>query len=68
MWIFIYLIFYYERIALGNYFNNISGHRGLFWYGLLTQAGAFIGAMTIFLLNFFGVFRERDFCTEYNCA
>jgi hypothetical protein len=67
MWIFIYLIFYFERIALGNYFNDTSGHRGLFWYGLLTQAGAFTGALIIFTLSSFDVFKERDPCINYQC-
>ncbi len=67
MWVLVYLIFYYERIALGNYFNKTSGHRGLFWYGQLTQAGAFTGALFIFILTSFEFFKERDFCTHYNC-
>ncbi|CAF3368713.1 unnamed protein product, partial [Rotaria sp. Silwood2] len=67
LWALVYLIFYYERIVLGNYFNKTSGHRGLFWYGLLTQAGAFIGALFIFILTSFDVFKERDLCTNYNC-
>ncbi|CAF1530482.1 unnamed protein product [Adineta ricciae] len=68
MWIFVYLIFYYERVALGNYMNSTSGHRGLFWYGLLTQAGAFTGAVLIFALNAYGIFKERSFCGKYNCS
>ncbi len=67
MWIFLYLVFYYERIALGNYFNDTSGHRGLFWYGLLTQAGACTGAFFIFGLSRGNVFKERDLCTSYQC-
>ncbi|CAF1249206.1 unnamed protein product [Rotaria sp. Silwood1] len=67
VWALVYLIFYYERIVLGNYFNKTSGHRGLFWYGLLTQAGAFIGALFIFTLTSFDVFKERDLCTDYQC-
>jgi len=67
MWIFAYLIFYSERIALGNYFNEKKGHRGLFWYGLLTQGGAFTGAIFIFTLTHFNVFKERDLCTKYDC-
>jgi hypothetical protein len=69
MWIFVYLIFYSERIALGNYFNKNKGHRGLFWYGSLTQGGAFTGAIFIFTLNlkYFNVFKERDLCTQYPC-
>ncbi|CAF1344369.1 unnamed protein product [Rotaria sordida] len=67
IWALVYLIFYYERIVLGNYFNKTSGHRGLFWYGLLTQAGAFIGALFIFILTTFDVFKERDLCTYYPC-
>jgi hypothetical protein len=51
MWLLVYIIFYYERISLGNYFNKTSGHRGLFWYGFLTQAGAFTGAVFIFTLT-----------------
>ena len=68
MWLLVYLIFYYERISLGNYFNKESGHRGLFWYGLLTQAGAFTGAVFIFTLTSFDVFVERDLCTKYRCG
>ncbi|UJR17914.1 hypothetical protein I4U23_004813 [Adineta vaga] len=67
MWLLVYLIFYYERIALGNYLNKTSGHRGLFWYGFLTQAGAFTGALTVFTLNAFEVFKERSLCGEYVC-
>lgn len=68
MWLIVYIVFYYERISLGNYFNKTSGHRGLFWYGLLTQAGAFTGATFIFILTtFFDVFQERDLCTNYHC-
>ncbi|CAF4805503.1 unnamed protein product [Rotaria socialis] len=67
VWAIVYLVFYYERIALGNYFNNTSGHRGLFWYGLLTQAGAFTGALIIFILTILDVFKERDLCANYNC-
>ncbi|CAF1077944.1 unnamed protein product [Adineta steineri] len=68
MWVLVYLIFYYERIALGNYFNETSGHRGLFWYGLLTQAGAFTGASIIFTLNSLGKFNERALCEKYSCS
>jgi len=67
MWILIYLIFYTVRVSLGNYFNDKVGHRGLFWYGLLTQAGAFTGALFIFTLNSAGVFHEKDFCDENQC-
>lgn len=68
MWTLVYLIFYYERIVLGNYLNKTSGHRGLFWYGLLTQIGALIGATFIFVLTVYDVFKERDLCTPYNCS
>ena len=64
MWLFVYLIFYYERIALGNYFNQESGHRGLFWYGLLTQAGANF----IFTLSSLDIFQERALCENYRCS
>jgi hypothetical protein len=67
MWVFVYLVFYFERIALGNYFNKTSGHRGLFWYGLLTQAGAFIGALFIFILTTHDVFKERELCKHHDC-
>ncbi len=67
MWLFVYLVFYFERISLGNYLNKTAGHRGLFWYGLLTQAGAFTGAIFVFILNCFGVFKERSFCMNYDC-
>ena len=68
MWLAVYLIFYYERIALGNHFNENVGHRGLFWYGLLTQAGAFTGAIFIFTLTSFDVFKERALCEKYQCS
>ena len=68
MWLLVYLIFYYERIALGNYINQTAGHRGLFWYGLLTQAGAFTGAIFIFTLTVFNVFQERELCVKYQCS
>ena len=61
------MVFYYERICLGNYLNEECGHRGLFWYGQLTQAGAFIGATFIFSLTLFDTFEERDFCRLYQC-
>ena len=59
MWLAVYLIFYYEQIALANHFNKTAGHRGLFWYGLLTEVGAFTGAIFIFTLISFDVFKER---------
>lgn len=68
MWILVYVIFYYERIVLGNHLNNTEGHRGLFWYGLFTQAGAFTGAVTIFLMSSFHVFKERSVCVNYACS
>lgn len=68
MWLLVYLIFYYERIALGNYFNQESGHRGLFWYGFLTQAGAFTGAIFIYILSSLDVFQERALCEFYQCS
>ncbi|CAF1279414.1 unnamed protein product [Didymodactylos carnosus] len=68
VWIFIYIVFYYERISLANYINRTSGRRGLFWYGSLTQAGAFVGAAFIFILTLLNLFKERDVCLDYPCS
>lgn len=67
MWILVYLIFYSKRIVFGNYFNDASSHRGLFWYGNLTQTGAFIRAVFIFTSTSFDVFKDQDFCKDYHC-
>ncbi|CAF1007133.1 unnamed protein product, partial [Didymodactylos carnosus] len=68
VWVFMYCVLYYERIIIGNYLLHHSGHRGLFWFGVLTQIGSLIGAIIIYLLtSVFNVFKERQFCQYYSC-
>ncbi|CAF0723018.1 unnamed protein product [Rotaria sordida] len=67
-WILKYCILYFIRVLLGNYFRRKSGHRGLFWFGVLTQIGSLIGAVTIYIFtDHLHLFRERKICTSYAC-
>ena len=67
-WVLKYCVLYFIRILIGNYFQHISGHRGLYWFGVLTQVGALIGAVVIyFLTEHLHLFHERKICTFYEC-
>ncbi|CAF4861715.1 unnamed protein product, partial [Rotaria sp. Silwood1] len=67
-WVLKYCVLYFIRVLLGNYFRLKSGHRGLFWFGVLTQAGSLIGAVVIYLLtDHLHLFRERKICVSYSC-
>ena len=67
-WILKYCILYFIRVLLGNYFRRQSGHRGLFWFGVLTQIGSLTGAVIIYLLTeHFHMFHERKICISYTC-
>ncbi|GFY46733.1 riboflavin transporter 2-A [Trichonephila inaurata madagascariensis] len=46
-------------VLLGDYW----GHRALFWCGAVTQGGAVVGALLMFLLvNVFNVFHDEGMC------
>ncbi|CAF0877631.1 unnamed protein product [Rotaria sp. Silwood1] len=67
-WVLKYCVLYFIRVLLGNYFRRKSGHRGLFWFGVLTQIGSLIGAVVIYLLtDHLHLFRERKICVSYSC-
>jgi Protein of unknown function (DUF1011) len=67
-WVTMNCIFNFIRITIAHYIKRTSGHRGLYWYGILTQTGSFCGALTIFLLTSqFNVFHERHLCQAYAC-
>ncbi|CAF1018937.1 unnamed protein product, partial [Didymodactylos carnosus] len=62
------LTYYCQRISIGNYFREVSGHRGLFWFGAISQLASLIGAIFIYLLtSVFNEFQERDVCKHYVC-
>lgn len=68
VWVGKYCVLYYIRVLLGNYFRRKSGHRGLFWFGILTQIGSLVGAVTIYLFTeHFYLFHERKICLNYSC-
>ncbi|CAF0984146.1 unnamed protein product [Rotaria sp. Silwood1] len=65
VWILIYLTGSYIRILMGNYFRKKKDHRGLVWFGLATQIGAFVGSFIIFILtNISELFKERNICDK----
>ena len=67
-WVIMYCVFHFIRITIANYIKRTSGHRGLFWFGILTQIGSLLGALTVYLLTSqFNVFRERQLCQSYVC-
>ncbi|UJR35309.1 hypothetical protein I4U23_028071 [Adineta vaga] len=67
-WVLKYCVLYFIRILLGNYFGRKSGHRGLFWFGVLTQIGSLIGALIIYLFTeHLHLFHERKICVSYSC-
>ena len=67
-WVSKYCVLYYVRVLLGNYFRRTSGHRGLFWFGVLTQVGSLIGAVIIYIFTeHLYLFRERKICLSYSC-
>ncbi|CAF1128524.1 unnamed protein product [Didymodactylos carnosus] len=68
VWTLTALTYYCQRISIGNYFREISGHRGLFWFGAISQFASLIGAIFIYLLtSVFNEFKERDVCKHYAC-
>lgn len=68
VWVAKYCVLYYIRVVLGNYFRRKSGHRGLFWFGILTQIGSLVGAVAIYIFTeHFLWFRERSICVNYFC-
>lgn len=67
-WVLKYCVLYFIRVLLGNYFRRTSGHRGLFWFGVLTQIGSLIGAVIIYVLTEpLQLFEERKICGSYSC-
>ncbi|CAF0854742.1 unnamed protein product [Rotaria sordida] len=65
VWILASLTGSYIRILMGNYFRKTRDHRGLIWFGLATQIGAFVGSLIIFILtNNFELFKERNICDK----
>ena len=67
-WVLKYCVLYFIRVLLGNYFGRKSGHRGLFWFGVLTQIGSLIGALVIYLFTeHLHLFHERKICVSYRC-
>ncbi len=67
-WVLKYCVLYFIRVLLGNYFRRKSGHRGLFWFGVLTQIGSLIGAVVIYLFTeHLHLFHERKICVSYLC-
>ncbi|XP_014662067.1 PREDICTED: LOW QUALITY PROTEIN: solute carrier family 52, riboflavin transporter, member 3-A-like [Priapulus caudatus] len=53
-----YALFSYVNVCLASLFREQS-HRALFWCGVATQAGAFVGAIALFLpVNCFNLFEE----------
>lgn len=67
-WVLKYCVLYFIRVLLGNYFRRKSGHRGLFWFGVLTQIGSLIGAVVIYLFTeHLHLFHERSICVTYAC-
>ena len=68
VWVAKYCVLYYIRVLLGIYFREKSGHRGLFWFGILTQIGSLIGAVAIYIFTeHFFWFHERKICVNYLC-
>lgn len=68
VWVAKYFVLYYIRVMLGNYFRRVSGHRGLFWFGVLTQVGSLLGAVIIYVMTeHVHMFQERKICLTYNC-
>ncbi|CAF3318794.1 unnamed protein product [Rotaria socialis] len=67
-WFLKYCILFFIRILVGNYFRHKSGHRGLFWFGFLTQIGSLIGAVVIYLFtDHLKLFEQREVCLSYSC-
>ena len=67
-WVSKYCVLYFIRVLLGNYFRRTSGHRGLFWFGVLTQIGSLIGAVIIYIFTeHLHFFHERKICLSYSC-
>ena len=67
-WVLKYCVLFFIRVLIGNYFQRTSGHRGLYWFGVLTQVGALIGAVIIyFLTEHLHLFHERRICITYEC-
>ncbi|CAF1392465.1 unnamed protein product [Adineta steineri] len=67
-WVLKYCVLYFIRVLLGNYFGRKSGHRGLFWFGVLTQIGSLIGALAIYIFtDHLNLFHERKICVSYLC-
>ncbi|CAF2403428.1 unnamed protein product [Rotaria sp. Silwood2] len=65
VWLLIFLTGSYIRILMGNYFRKKQDQRGLVWFGLATQIGAFVGSFIIFILtNSFELFKERNICDK----
>jgi hypothetical protein len=67
-WVTMYCVFHFIRITIANYIKRTSAHRGLYWFGILTQTGSLLGALTVYLLTSqFNVFHERQLCQSYVC-
>lgn len=67
-WVLKYCVLYFIRILIGNYLQRTSGHRGLYWFGVLTQVGALTGAVVIYLFTeHLHLFHERKICISYEC-
>ena len=59
-WILYTLILSYVKTIVTLAINEAKGEEGLFWVGMFTQIGAFIGAVIMYLLvNWFKLFKDE---------
>ncbi|XP_035231438.1 solute carrier family 52, riboflavin transporter, member 3-A-like [Stegodyphus dumicola] len=62
-WVFFMFTFSYIKTMVTVLLGDYWGHRALFWCGAVTQFGAVIGALLMFLLvNVFHVFKDDGLC------
>jgi hypothetical protein len=67
-WIITFALFMFLRCCITSSLKKNHGKNSLFWCGILTQIGQFIGSITtVLLVDIFKVFKEADPCEKLLC-
>ena len=67
-WICTFALFMFLRCCITSALEKNHGKSSLFWCGILTQVGQFIGGiLTNLLVDQFQLFKEADPCEKLKC-